>query len=204
MLCNRKRSKDEQRYTLDAVATIYEATIQALVRSSQNLMKEKERVSNLVKYNDPTPSDDQRQLASINDHDFVFLSFQDDAGVADIFDENDLLAAIHDATKANVSIDIIVKVDYLVNSIQQRESSERVDLKKDVISIKCKWTLDQNLCALWTPRLRSSGTAATRKTQGITSLPEATLRGNKLMPSNPGHFSRFARAAGSWPEVLVF
>ena len=51
----------------DAVATIYEATIQALVRSSQNLMKEKERVSNLVKYNDPTPSDDQRQLASINE-----------------------------------------------------------------------------------------------------------------------------------------
>ena len=81
-------------------------------------------------------------------------------------------------------------------------ASEEMDLT--LISIKCKWTLDQNLCAFWTPRLRRSGTAATRKTQGITSLPEATLRGNKLMPSNPGHFSRFARAAGSWPEVLVF
>ena len=81
-------------------------------------------------------------------------------------------------------------------------ASEEMDLT--LIWIKCKWTLDQNLCAFWTPRLRSSGTAATRKTQGITSLPEATLRGNKLMPSNPGHFSRFARAAGSWPEVLVF
>lgn len=112
----------------DATAMIYKAAVRALLKSSQTLMQQKELVTNLVMYSARTPSEDQ-ELASIDDHDFVFLSIQDDTEEVDIFDETDLLTAIQDATDEDVGIDILVNVDYVVNAVQEG-LSERIHLKK--------------------------------------------------------------------------
>ena len=106
---------------------IYNRAINSLIGYSYSLIEQKELACNLIKYNAPNPSE-QTQLAPIERHEFVYLSYEDDEGPAVILDGTDLLEAVYNATSTNVSLDITVTVDPVVCTVEE-VTSERIHLE---------------------------------------------------------------------------
>ena len=128
-----QEGEEEFQLLPNAVSIIHDSIIHAVrsvtcgaALSKSSLFQAKRNlVSNLVK-NGSLSMDDSTNTASIMaGNDFLFLSYEDGQGSADILDEGDLLEAIANAVVKKKSIDITAEVTSIINHVGALELDEK-------------------------------------------------------------------------------